>query len=208
MNGRAAERDLNSLYREQFKEHGVDVRSLLWPTRERQRAGFRAMVSNVGMALTNATILDVGCGFGDLPVYLLENGYYVHRYVGIDPIQEFIEVARQRCSGMDWADFEVASLETYGNSHARYNYVVALGLLSTTHRWEWGNMLARMWAMATDGIVFTCLTEHVYKGALRSYEPGDVLHLVQHVSALWKSDASYGEEECCVTVHKEPVGSE
>lgn len=196
--------DWNYLHGENFEEYGVDVRSLLWPDTERQRAGFRAFCSSLGMALTNSTVLDVGCGFGDLAVYLHECGYRIRRYVGIDPMPEFIQEARKRCSGMDWVSFRVASLREYtgralvASRDRSFNYVVALGVLAMKD--VLAELLAMMWPRARDAMVFTCLNKTVYEGTLVAYDPDRVLALVQKISPVWKIDASYGVQEFCVTV--------
>jgi 2-polyprenyl-3-methyl-5-hydroxy-6-metoxy-1,4-benzoquinol methylase len=77
----ADERTVLDFYTERWKEYGYDTRSLGIGSRESQDIRFRVL-TEIG-DLTNAAILDVGCGFGDLHSYLERRGIPV-RYAGID----------------------------------------------------------------------------------------------------------------------------
>lgn len=76
--------------------------ALGWETAESQLKRFEVLA---GIAdLSNATVLDLGCGYGDLKAFLDER-YAGVRYTGIDFMPEFIERAKQRFSGDITAQF-------------------------------------------------------------------------------------------------------
>src|ERR1044071_8089866 len=61
---------------------------------------------------SNLKILNGGCGSGELSFLLASVG---HRVIGIDPAQEYIEVARQNVAGLGKLDcsFAVSTIEGF-----------------------------------------------------------------------------------------------
>ena len=74
-----------------FKEFNVSEKSLGYRTGQSIRF---QVLTEIG-DLRNATILDVGCGFGDLCRFLEKKKLNV-KYHGVDINQDFIDVAKKR----------------------------------------------------------------------------------------------------------------
>ncbi len=66
--------------------------------------------------------LDLGCGFGDMGRYLLDQG--VKSYIGIDPSEKMIDAARKRISA-ERVIFETASVESFDWTMNSYDLVMA-----------------------------------------------------------------------------------
>jgi len=75
-----------SLYRDAFKTHGRCEAALLW-TKNKQSARFEALCRSIPDA--GATLLDFGCGLGDLAQWLSIHRPTV-RYAGTDALEEFV----------------------------------------------------------------------------------------------------------------------
>ena len=87
--------DVNSIvktYSERLDRFGVSPRTLGWGDKDRTRLRFEILCS--AWNLENKTVLDFGCGFGDLFAYLAETQPGA-RYVGIDINGRLIEEARR-----------------------------------------------------------------------------------------------------------------
>ena len=102
-----------------------DVRNLGWSNSTTQQLRF-TMLSQLA-DFDNCSVLDAGCGYADLCVFL-KNKYPSCRYYGIDQIPEFILKALQDYGNMKdvvlfQGDFEMASLPIL-------DYTLASGLLS------------------------------------------------------------------------------
>lgn len=103
----------------------ADLRALGWKAGEGQEARFR-MLSQIG-DLTNCSVLDVGCGHGDLSAYL-HNQFSGLRYIGIDQLDAFLDVAIERYGHLPdtsffQGDFSLADLPFT-------DYILASGALS------------------------------------------------------------------------------
>lgn len=78
------------------EEHGFDFKSLAYGSLESQLKKFQALVE-VGLDKEDklVTILDVGCGFGDL-VEFMKRKKIKFKYKGIDISPKIVEIAKEK----------------------------------------------------------------------------------------------------------------
>ena len=99
-----------------------------WADAQSQHARFDVLVNHVPLA--GKSLLDVGCGVGDLLAMLQQRGLNV-RYTGVDLSAKIIEAARQRFSGK--ADFRVANVfDDPGIAPETFDVVFASGTFNLT----------------------------------------------------------------------------
>ncbi len=91
-------------YTELAVKYGSDVRSLNWGSKKSQELRFK-ILSEIG-DLTGKSVLDVGCGTGDLYSWFQKNNLPVN-YHGIDITPKMIEIAKSRFVNVP---FEVADI--------------------------------------------------------------------------------------------------
>lgn len=99
-----------------------EPRSLSW--RDKQSQQLRMDVLSQIIDLNNKSILDVGCGFGDLYDYLKDR-YQNFTYTGIDIVHENIEVAKQKYPNIEFIE---ADFNSYNGE--KFDVVLASGALS------------------------------------------------------------------------------
>lgn len=80
-------------YQKSFKKYGVNPKSLKWASAKAAKIRYEQIVKDVDFE--RKTILDVGCGFGDLFNFIAKQTKNFE-YVGIDIVPEFIEAAYNR----------------------------------------------------------------------------------------------------------------
>jgi SAM-dependent methyltransferase len=80
------------LYNERFKLHGRDIRTVGWGSSADQVLRFDVLFR--GLDPRGKTILDVGCGLGDLVPYLQERTGGEFSYFGVDVAEKLIIDAR------------------------------------------------------------------------------------------------------------------
>jgi SAM-dependent methyltransferase len=102
-----------------------------------------------------ASVLDVGCGFGDLLGYLRSKGWR-GRYTGVDLVDELIAEARKRYAGDNAAEFLCSDLAAFDHS-GKSDMAVALGIFN--HRMHQDNLdfaretINKMWSATTRVVV-------------------------------------------------------
>lgn len=83
-------------YQKTYKRHGLNPKSLQWVTKESADIRYEQIVADLDFE--KKSVLDVGCGFGDLISILSENTMNL-QYVGVDVVPEFIEAAKHKFPG-------------------------------------------------------------------------------------------------------------
>jgi len=79
-------------YKKNFQKYGVDARALSWSSKGAAHQRFRAIWKEIDF--NNKTVLDVGCGFGEMAKFLYKR-YKNVNYKGVDIVPEFVEIARK-----------------------------------------------------------------------------------------------------------------
>jgi SAM-dependent methyltransferase len=87
-------------YRNAFKAYGESPQALQWANYRSMATRYRELVAD--LFIDGKTILDAGCGMGDLLPYLYAKSSDFS-YKGIDIIPEFVEVASKRYKGHEFA---------------------------------------------------------------------------------------------------------
>ncbi len=137
------------------------VGALGWRSDDSQSKRFE-VIAQVG-DLGGRSVLDVGCGYGDLKGYL-DNRFSGFTYIGIDQMPEFIAEAEQRYAGcenvyLQRADFTVVNFPLV-------DYVVASGALGyrCNDPGFYTSMIAKMYLAASEAVVFNMLDAARFEG--------------------------------------------
>jgi SAM-dependent methyltransferase len=149
-------------YRNGFEEHGYSPKALGWD-KGRQDIRFGVLLGFFP-ELKGKTILDIGCGFGDLNRAIQSRVGDDYSYVGVDLVGELVDVARERNQGANLrfveADFLAAAFDE------TFDVVVSSGIFN--HKFESGEndsftdrVLAKAFSLCREGIAFDFLSDKV-----------------------------------------------
>jgi ubiquinone/menaquinone biosynthesis C-methylase UbiE len=114
-----------SFYDTRFKKLGPIIQSVGWSNKTDQYKRFDLLFNNSDLA--GKSILDVGCGLGDLVEYLETRGIRDYVYTGIDISREFINFAELKYGNHN-ASFHVSDVLSINNLSA--DIVLASGAFS------------------------------------------------------------------------------
>jgi len=135
---------------------GVDIQALGWRDSRSQTARFEVLAS--GGLDPEASLLDIGCGQGDLFAWLRENGYRMD-YCGVDLTPEMVSIARTR---FPEARFEVADLFDLDASYCA-DHVIASGIFTLRQAAPFDYLQAavtHLYRFAKVSFAFNCLSTH------------------------------------------------
>lgn len=194
-----------------------DVRALGWSSVESQRARFDVIMSVIRSIPSRVSMLDVGCGHGDLAKAFtwqvmspLDGRYGWDRYTGIDARPEAISVARSR---YPLGVFVVARLEDYGDESGVADVVVASGLLGHIDLGAppYGTdvvedilspTLDRLYKLASIAAIFNCLSAHE-AASRRRVDPTKLLEAALSVTPHVTLRCDYAGDDATVVLRKE-----
>jgi SAM-dependent methyltransferase len=192
--------DVSHFFNESLRRYGYDPRSLGWIPGT-QEARFRVLTA-IG-DLEGGSVLDVGCGFGDLYEYLCRSGINVS-YTGIDLCPDFVEIAQKRHPDAKFvaADFEEAAIE--GQFDWAFESGVFIYKVSGHETWV-RNMVKKMFGSVRKGIAIDFLNRRggIMSSGLYHPDPADVYAMCCKLSRRVTLRCDYKPTEFCVYLYRE-----
>jgi SAM-dependent methyltransferase len=190
-------------YTTRYAEFGYDPRTLGWGKSGRQHIRFAALM---GLAKIPAgSVLDVGCGFGDLYGYLQRIGWE-GRYVGVDIVPTLLDEAKKQYSGIDVRLCDISSQEI----DEQFDYVVSSGIFNAQLQGESQEeyiaaMVERMLRLSRIGMAADFLTSFVDYRQADAYhaDPSAILELGIHIARRVVIRHDYLPYEFCVYLYKQ-----
>ena len=165
-------------YQSLFEEHGISEKAVQYTDKYSQYARFFFLTQFIQKG---SSILDVGCGLGDLYSFLQANDFF-GSYHGIDIVPEFIDHCNVQFSEHSKANFShIASNKDYPSG---YDYLVLSGVFNNKREDNWEflcSTLLKMFKACEVGITFNCMSSYVdYKDKQLFYcAPEDIFTFVK-----------------------------
>lgn len=183
-------------YRKLFLEHGDGPAVGQW-SEEGQRFRFEKL-TQIG-DLAGKTVLDVGCGIGDLYPFLC-NRYGWVRYIGIDIVPELIDSAARKYPAATFRCVDLVGEDFRGE----FDYILMSGVFNN-ERQNATEFLYRMISAAFElckqgmGFNFTSRFASRYDEDMAYHDPMEILRFcLDHVST--KVTMSHHYERCDMAV--------
>lgn len=173
---------LQARYRTAIALYGDSHSALLWNNKAAQQCRFEQIEKILKRetkfsAIEMNSLLDVGCGFGDLKSYLKDHGLEP-LYTGIDLSQEMVLSARIKHPEIHVKQGELSEINWQGIT---FDWVVASGTLNESVGDEGEHaksLIQKMYAIANKGIIFNCLNQQYEPIAkqkkLQSFDPKEI----------------------------------
>ena len=153
------------------------------------------------------SLLDVGCGYGDLAVFLRQSGWS-GSYTGVDIVPGLVTAGREKYPGLDLRHLDI-ELDAINET---FDWVTCIGALSgntveVPYLVHLRSMLEAMWAKCRCGISFNLLSPYVdYRSPVHAHpEISDVLGIVKDLSRRFVVRNDYMPFEYTVYVVRDDV---
>jgi SAM-dependent methyltransferase len=192
-------------YESHVRRFGYGYRALGFGRRSSQEKRFGALA-----ALGNfdgASVLDVGCGFGDFLAWLRARGARP-RYTGLDLTASMIERCRKRFADGQ-ARFVVGDALTW-QADGEYDYVIASGIFGYNAKDTRARIqptLERLFAIAGAGLAVNFLSGCApTRSPGRLYvHPADVLQYALRLTPAVRLDHTYMPNDFTLCLYKNPA---
>ena len=148
-----------NIYKQKFKEFGVSPLSLQWKSKGAAHQRFRQFWAEIDF--DNKSVLDVGCGFGELGKFLTKR-YKNVIYKGVDIMPEFIENGKKIYPSLK---LEVVDYFNHPKGEM-YDTIICSGALNSNFKTEKENRFFRenaiktMFDHTTNVLAFNMLGSH------------------------------------------------
>lgn len=114
-------------YAENHKKYGYGYKSLEMPS-DRRTIRYYELIKNFSFFCNKDeefTLLDVGCGYGDIIGYLDRIGLKNYQYYGIDACESFVEYDKEKFNGRDNIHFILMDYYKKKDIPCEYDYAVS-----------------------------------------------------------------------------------
>lgn len=165
-------------YEECFEQHGDSHLGVDWPKIEDVDKRYRVMVDLIRLDLRSsedATLLDFGCGTGQLNTYLKNNNFSDINYAGLDISQKFIAHCRSK---FPENEFYLRDILEDNFQIPSFDYWVMNGVftekreLSFEEMWDYfKKMIIKAYRFTNRGIAFNLMSKNV------DWERDDLFHV-------------------------------
>lgn len=145
-------------YQDLLKKHGPGPHAVQYADEPTQQKRFEILMQ-IADPLTS--VIDVGCGLAHLAHFLYGQGF-TGRYLGVDVVPEFVEIAA--ASLAHHPDADVVLSDGRNELPRGCDYALLSGVFNNLMDDNWGFMtqtLRRMWAAADKGIAFNAMSTYV-----------------------------------------------
>ncbi|MEW6989348.1 class I SAM-dependent methyltransferase [Colwelliaceae bacterium 6441] len=152
-------KDLKRHYQHLFDKFGDSVESVQHINRQSQYKRFEILLA---IDKNAKSIIDVGCGLGDMYQYLLDN-QYSGQYLGLDFLDEFTLLSRQKYADYSQASFQCIDVGS-ANVPCGYDYALLSGVFNNkmeNNKQFMFETISKMFASANKGIAFNAMSTYV-----------------------------------------------
>jgi len=153
-------KDMIQQYVSQFTKYGHDIRSLLWGGKKNRQFLRFKILTEIGN-LSGSSVLDVGCGFGDMYDFLKVNFKDIY-YTGVDIVPDFIKIAHKEYFNVDFRVLDILN----DPIKEKWDYIFVSGLFnrslaSGANKFFKEAMIRKMFEIANKGIAANFLSTYV-----------------------------------------------
>ena len=190
-------------HRDALLRHGYSANALYWSNRDIQERRFQVLLE-IGIP-TGASVLDVGCGFGDLFGYLQRQKIDT-RYTGIDLSAELIATGAEH---YPQANFFCGDLFDLKPAPQSYDYVLLSGALNEAMD-DGGNyarqVIETMYQTCRKGMAFNLLNANnkqiTNSWSLQSFLPDEILAFCQQLGGNCQLRDDYLDNDFSVFISR------
>ena len=146
--------DNHSLYNKADKKYGVSAKGLKWSSSKRQFIRFEVLLDFIKNDIENTTILDVGCGYGDLITYIQKSFLFPKSYIGIDCEEFILNITKKRFPNSIFLQKNILK-----DDLPKADYYVCSGALNILNEDNYLEAIQKCYKQSTKGFIFNSLTE-------------------------------------------------
>lgn len=194
--------DTDRFYRNALHRYGHNAQGAHWESTRSQQVRFAVLRRLLPADLSTLTLVDVGCGLGDLFQYLDSQGDCPGDYLGIDVVEPMVEIARRRTGR------EVLLLDALCDPLPGADYYVCSGAMNTLTREETRMFIERCLAASGVGFIFNLLRGEDDCETFNYWEPEQIEALALELGAGCVIETGYLHQDFSVVLRHPVAGGD
>ncbi len=151
----------NELFDSAADMYHTSSRAVLWDDPQTQYMRFHELTRHIDLSNNKQSLLDIGCGNGELYKFLNFNGYR-GKYTGYDINEKLLVLAKSRFADIDVQYQDI--LNSDFNASPSFDYVLMSGVFNANigQSMDWiHDFIKKIFSLCTKGIIFNAISTHV-----------------------------------------------
>jgi len=183
--------DQKKFYQDNYDTYGVSAQGVAWDSARTQQRRFSAILSCLG-GIGDDTLVDAGCGFGDLYLYLRGKGAVPREYLGLDLCMPMVARARE-ITGC-----KILQRDILTQKLPLADWYVASGSMNLLTALETRIFIQRCFERSRKGFVFNLLEGRSRQDAYSYWSPHEIMRFCRTLSAKVTCKEGYLEGDFTV----------
>ena len=193
--------DNEKYYSEVVSRHGVSAQGVHWNSQKTQYRRFEVLVEMLAVD-QNTSMVDVGCGFADLYLYLKEKKIKFDSYVGLEVMASMVTEARKR------VPCEIRVFDVLSDTLPKADYYVCSGAMNILTRDETYTFIRRCLDASKKAFVFNLLEGEDDSLVYNYFRPKEIEAFVKELGVSYKMKQGYLPRDFTVFLAKQEENGE
>ncbi|ADR33275.1 hypothetical protein Sulku_0609 [Sulfuricurvum kujiense DSM 16994] len=176
-------------------DHGYTPQGLRWHSKQSQEIRFHQLLAL--LPYDTQSIVDAGCGFGDLYDYIRLNGKYTLHYIGLDSLDMMVEEAIKRTQ-----QEAIYRCDILNDPLPMAEFYLCSGALNILTRNAAFRFIERCYDASSRGIIFNFLEGDKDSKTFNYLREGDIKALGEKLNARVVIRRHYYECDCTAAFYK------
>ena len=176
--------DNHKFYTTALQRHGNTAQGVHWNSQSTQYKRFEILLGMIDIT-EEESIVDVGCGFADLYLYMDEKSIALDAYIGLEIMESMVEEARKRVDG------EVEICDVLCDPLPEEDHYICSGAMNVLTRDETYTFIKRCLNASTKGFVFNMLEGEDESMVYNYFRPRDIELLAEELGATFNMKKGY-----------------
>lgn len=135
-------------YKASLEKYGLTCKALHWNSTHNQELRFKVLLSFIKDDISTCSVVDVGCGFGDLYHFMKQKPL---NYTGIDVMDEMVDEAKNKTG------CEILKLDACVDELPVADYYLCSGAMNILQKFETYQFIRNCYSASAKGFIFNIL---------------------------------------------------
>lgn len=187
--------DNEEFYTAAIKKHGESSKGVHWNSTYSQEKRFEVLLSCIEDE--DFSLVDAGCGFGDLYFYLLKKEVSFGSYTGVDMSPSMIKIAKEKTG------CEIVECDICRDELPRADYYLCSGAMNILSRFDTYLFIQNCYKASRKGFVFNILMGEDDSLVYNHFYPNELQKLFDELGAEVLIKKGYLKHDFTVFMKKE-----
>ncbi len=180
-------------YKQSLKKYGVGVQALHWNSKKSQQLRFDILLDLLPEDISDISIVDAGCGFGDFYLYAKRKP---HLYIGLDSMAKMCEEAQKRTK------CKILHVDILKDTLPQADYYICSGAMNILSRFDTYLFIRRCVEHSKKAFVFNILHGEDNSMLYNYFQKDNIRLIADKLGVTCKIVTGYMEHDMSVGFYK------